>query len=52
MNSTQKSLGVMLGFSLLVLLGNSVLANEPDITTKNASVHSGSEAKMGCHESF
>ena len=50
MNSTQKSLGVLLGFGLLALLGNSVLANEQDTTTKNANVHSASKAHMGCHD--
>ena len=50
MNSTQKSLGVLLGFGSLALLGNSVLANELDSTTKNASVHSASAAQRGCHE--
>ena len=50
MNIAQNPLGVLLGFGLLALLGNSVLANEPDTTTKNASVHSGSKEQMGCHD--
>ena len=49
MNIAQKSLGVLLGFGFLALLGNSVLANEQNATTKNASVHSGSKEQMGCH---
>ena len=38
MNIAQKSLGVLLGFGLPALPGNSMLANGPDTTTKNASV--------------